>query len=179
MDIFYRELDTKFSSILSGFCLTALREENSKIAKKYDCFDPEKIVDIKNDYFIYISNYLRLKKYSSVKICDQYILVEENDLESKFFIDFDYGNSEEEFKIKILDKGVKCGISTSEEKYVFIISINKKSICLLNLEKLKNKFKEEQGSRKLITETDSLFKSQYISFDISKIGQKTKLFNIK
>lgn len=178
MDIFYRELDAKFSSILSGFCLTSLRDENNKIAKKYDCFDSEKIIDIKNDYFIYISNYLKLKKYSSVTIHDQYIMVDDNDLQSKFFIDFDYGDLQE-YKIKILDKGVKCGISTSDEKYIFIVSINKKSICLLNLEKLKNKFREEQESRKLITETDSLFKSQYISFDISKIGQKPKIFNIK
>lgn len=178
MELFYHELDNKFSSILSGFCLTTLREENKKIAKKYEFFDINELKELTNDFLIYIRNFLKLKNYEFLSIDQQSVLVKNQGEVNRFFIDFDHGDQAEEIKIKILDKGVKCGISTNEEKYIFIISINKKCIYLFNLEKLKSFFKENQNSRKLITETDSLFKTQYILFDAKNIGQKGKFFNI-
>ena len=70
----YNLLDSKFEQILSGTCLTSFREENKKIAKKYDVMSEEKLLDMKQDFLKYIQNYLFLKGYNIENASDDVVV---------------------------------------------------------------------------------------------------------
>lgn len=176
---FYEQLDNKFENILSGICLTAFREENKKIASKHDKLEENNLLDVKNDFLKYIKNYLFLKDYKDIKLSEDSISAEYNGVTYEFFVDFDWGDESGSYKIKILDNGLKTGISKSEIKYVFIISLSKGNFILLNSESLKKQIKENRDQFQLITENKNLFKSQFVTFELSKLGQKVKTFYIK
>lgn len=181
MEILYANLEGKFNSILSGICLTSIREENNKISKKYKVFDKSLVKDLKGDFLVYIRNYLFLKGYDSVEISNEKSVLtafKENQ-NYTFLIDFDYNGNDGTISIKILDKGVKCGISESEAKYVFVISIEKGVMVLLNSEKVKTLAKEKSGGVQIITETESLFKTQYLNLDLNLLEGKAKFFRLK
>jgi len=175
----YELLDEKFEKILSGTCLTIIREENKKIASKYNSLEEESLLDAKNDFLKYIHNYLFLKQYDIISIDDEKILTNLNGNNCEFLIDFDWSFEENIVKIKVLDKGLKTGISKHDIKYVFFISPNKSNFILLNCENLKKQIKENRENFEVITLNDNLFKTQFISFDLSKLNQKIKIFRLK
>ena len=184
MEDFYKDIDSNFESILSGDCLTTYRNENSKIAKKYDQFNPEDLVKIsetKFDFLIYLANYLFLKGYQIIgrDPINSSIVSTYNSVEYEFLLDFDYSDNPEEIKIKVLDKGLKEGISGYDCKYVFIISLQKMKIFLLNCDTLKKQIKENRANFNILTENDALFKTQFISFSASSLNQKIRSFLIK
>ena len=175
----YNLLDNKFEQILSGTCLTSYREENKKISKKYDIISEEKLLDIKEDFLKYIQNYLFLKGYSIESAKDDVVLALKDDNKFEFLIDYDWGINDGNLKLKILDRGLKTGISKYDSKYLFIISIEKGLFFLLNGENLKKQIKENRDSFNILTENDNLFKTQYVNFDILQLGQKSKIFSLK
>lgn len=181
MEILYANLEGKFNSILSGICLTSIREENNKISKKYEVFDHSLIKDLKDDFLVYIRNYLFLKGYDSVDIAsEKSVLTASKDNQNyTFLVDFDYGGNDGAISMKILDKGVKCGISDSESKYVFVISVEKGIMVLLNCEKIKTLAKEKSEGVQIITETESLFKTQYLNLGLDSLEGKAKFFRLK
>jgi hypothetical protein len=175
----YNLLDSKFEQILSGTCLTSFREENKKIAKKYDVMSEEKLLDMKQDFLKYIQNYLFLKGYNIENASDDVVVAIKDDNRFEFLIDYDWGVNDGNLKIKILDRGLKNGISKHDSKYLFIISVEKNLFFLLNGETLKKQIKENRDSFKILTENDNLFKTQYVNFDILQLSQKAKIFSIK
>lgn len=181
MEILYSNLEGKFSNILSGTCLTSFREENARISKRYESFDASRIKDMREDFAVYITNYLYLKGYENVESnsenCE--IIASKGEDKYSFLLDFDWGSNDGTFSVKVLDKGVKCGISESASKFVFVISVEKKLIALLNCEKIKSMAKDKAKGFKLVTESDSLFKTQYLNLDLDSIGAKSKLFMLK
>lgn len=181
MEILYANLEGKFNNILSGICLTSIREENSKITKKYEAFDRSMVKDLRDDFLIYIRNYLFLKGYDSVEIANEksVLTATKDNQDYTFLIDFDHNGNDGTISIKILDKGVKCGISESEAKYVFVISVEKGMMVLLNSEKVKTLAKEKSKGVNIITETESLFKTQYLNLDLDSIEGKAKFFRLK
>ena len=181
MELLYRTLEGKFERILSGTCLSSFREENTKIAKKYDSFDETKITKMKEDFGIYVSNYLFLKGYDSVNISESGDIVTawKGETEYSFLIDFDRNGNDGVLSVKVLDRGTKCGISSTEAKYVFIVSVEKCLVALMNCENLKSYVKEKRDGFGLLTETDSLFKSQYVTVDLTEASRKARLFSLK
>lgn len=179
MDSFYSLLENKFSSILSGNCLTNIREENKKIASKYTSFDENNYFKIKDDFINYFKNYLFLKGYTDISSSDFYVSGKFKEELYVFSILFDYTGTSSEFSLKILDKGGKFGISNSECKYGFIISIEKGIFFMINLDKLRSQIKENRSIFNIITENQELFESKYVVFNLEKINQKTKIFTLK
>ena len=181
MEILYSNLEGKFGRILSGICLTSIREENARISKRYDFFDVSKIKEMREDFSSYITNYLYLKGYENVEYirenCE--VIASKGDESYSFFVDFDWGGNDGIFSVKVLDKGVKCGISESASKFVFVISIEKRLIALLNCEKIKSMAKDKAKGVQLVTESDSLFKTQYLNLDLDSMDTKSKLFQLK
>jgi hypothetical protein len=181
MELLYRNLEEKFERILSGTCLTSFRDENARIIKKYDCFDESELTGTKQDFRKYVSNYLFLKGYDSVHISESndFVTARNGEGEFTFFIDFDRGGNDGSLSVKVLDKGAKCGISNTDAKYVFIISIEKRLMVLMNCENLKSYVKEKKPGFGMLTETDSLFKSQYVTVDLNEGGRKARVFSLK
>lgn len=177
----YEVLNNKFGQILSGDCLTHFRNENIKIAEKHSLISEKNFLKIKEDFKIYIKNYLFLKNYTNIEETDCCIIATLNENRYEFFLDFDWEENikEEYIKLKILDKGLKTGISTYEGKYFFLISVFKGIIFLMNSETLKSQIKEKRSSFEIITENKDLFKTQFIKFRISDLAQKVKIFSIK
>lgn len=181
MELLYKALEGKFERILSGTCLTSFREENSKIVKKYDSFDESKMAKMKEDFGMYISNYLFLKGYDSVNTSESGDIVTawKGETEYSFLIDFDRNGNDGVLSVKVLDKGTKCGISDTDAKYVFIISVEKGIVALMNCENIKSYVKEKKEGFGMLTETDSLFKSQYVTVDLTEASRKARLFSLK
>lgn len=172
-------LDIKLQETLSGLCLTSIREQNKKIVEKYDEISEKKLLEIKKDFQDYIKNYLILKKYKIDSFFEDGICASFDGKNYEFLIDFDWGEKQGPIKLKILDKGSKIGISKYEYKFLFIISIGKGFFVLINNPNLKNQIKENRQNFNIITESSELFKSQFISFDLNNLNQKTKIFQLK
>lgn len=181
MELLYKNLEEKFERILSGTCLTSFREENAKIAKKYDRLDEAKMDEIRKDFGIYVSNYLFLKGYDSVNISESgdHITARNGESEFSFYLGFDSGRNDGMLSMKVLDKGTKCGISNTNAKYVFIISLEKGILILMNCENLKTYVKEKKHGFGMLTEVDSLFKSQYVTVDLNEASRKARVFSLK
>lgn len=175
----YESLEKKFESILSGNCLTSYREENKKIINKLQEFKDENFKKIKNDFLIYIKNYLILKKYQILSIEDDFVNAKNDQGEFQFLIDYDWSTDEEIIKIKTLDNTLKTCFSNYEGKYMFLISIPKGVFYIMNCQNLKKELKDNRTKYHILTENTSLFKSQFISFNIGKINQKFKIFSLK
>ena len=175
----YNLLDNKFENILSGVCLTSIRETNKSIVKKYDFIDEDNFAEIKSDFLIFIKNFLFLKEYEIISVQDNVLYAKKDDQEYEFLIDFDWGSEKNQIKIKFFDKGINSGISNFEGRYFFIISINKGFLYLVNCEKLKKQVKEDKQQFKILTEQTDLFKSKFIEFDLNNLSQKIKAFSLK
>lgn len=175
----YNLLDNKFEQILSGTCLTSYREENKKIVKKYEIMSEQKFLDMKEDFSKYIQNYLFLKGYHIEGTAEDSIIASKDNNKIDFYIDFDWGSNDGNLKLKILDRGLKTGISKHDSKYLFIISIEKGLFFLINAETLKKQIKENREYFRILTENDNLFKTQYVNFEITQLGQKSKIFSLK
>jgi hypothetical protein len=175
----YNLLDSKFEQILSGTCLTSYREENKKISKKYESMSENKLMDMKNDFSKYVQNYLFLKGYNIESATDDVVIAIKDNNKFEFLIDFDWGTNDGNLKLKILDRGLKTGISKYDSKYLFVVSVEKGLFFLLNGETLKKQIKENRDSFKILTENDNLFKTQYVNFEILDLGQKAKIFSLK
>jgi hypothetical protein len=177
----YDLINDKFEKILSGECLTSLREENKKIANSYVFLEEQKFIDIKNKFIKYISNYLYLKNYTIIEKKDNSVTAQLNDQTHEFLVDFDWENEEnsENIKLKILDKGLKTGISSFDGKYLFIFSIKKGLFYLMSCETLKKQIKDNKKDFNILSENTDLFKTQFIFFKPSQLNQKIKIFSIK
>lgn len=179
MEPIYTNLEKKFERILSGVCLTTLREENSRIAQKYDTFDSSKKAQMIEDFGAYLTNYLFFKGYDSVASTGAVLTAKKGDEETEFLVDFDHGPNDGLIKLNVLDKGLKHGISETTAKYVFIISVEKKVICLVGCDNLKSFVKERRNGFGFLTETDALFKSQFVTIDLTECVGKTRVFQLK
>lgn len=175
----YNLLDNKFENILSGVCLTTLRENNKSIAKKYSSINEKEFIDIKDDFFKYIQNLLFLKGYQNISYQDSIIQAEKDGNNYDFLVDFDWSLDQNQIKIKFLDKDMNYGISNFNGKYFFLVSINKNILYLINSEKLKKQVKDNKSQFKILTEQNDLFKSKFIEFDLNNFGQKIKIFSLK
>lgn len=179
---FYNLINDKFEKILSGECLTSIREENKRIAKSHNLIEESNFIKLRGQFIKYIKNYLYLKGYKIVDENENSIIAELNDQKLDFLIEFDWQNTDEDtsdIKLKILDKGVKSGISSFEGKYLFIVSVKKGLIYLMNSDNLKKQIKENRDQFKILSETTELFKTQFVNFDPSELNQKIKIFSIK
>jgi hypothetical protein len=175
----YNLLDNKFENILSGVCLTTLRDNNKSIIKKYDSISENDFIDIKDDFFIYIQNFLFLKGYHNISVTENVVHARKDDIDYDFLVDFDWSLDHNQMKIKFFDKGSNSGISNFDGKYFFLVSINKNLLYLINCEKLKKQVKEDKQQFRILTEQVDLFKSKFIEFDLNSIGQKIKVFSLK
>lgn len=175
----YQSLEKKFESILSGNCLTSYREENKNISNKYQEFTEENFKKVKNDFLIYIKNYLILKKYQITSLENNFINAKNDQGDFEFLIDFDWSTEEGIIKIKTLDNSLKTCFSDYQGKYMFLISIPKGVFFLVNCQNLKKELKENKNKVRILTENTKLFNSQFICFKLEQISQKIKIFSLK
>jgi hypothetical protein len=177
----YDLINDKFEKILSGECLTSLREQNKKIANSYKSFEESEFFDVKNIFIKYASNYLYLKNYKILSETENSIIAQLNDQTLEFLIDFDWESEEgiENIKLKILDKGTKTGISSYDGKYLFIFSIKKGLFYLMNCETLKKQIKDNRKEFNILSENTELLKTQFLIFNPSQLNQKIKIFSLK
>lgn len=179
MDTLHKSLEAKFENILSGQCLTFLREENKKIIDYHSAntnVDPDKRL---NDFLIYIKNFLTIKGYETEEIVQNEIKAKIDQNNYDFVLDFDQGENQDEVLLKILDHGEKHGISKSESKYVFIVSTTKGVIVMMNLDRLKSSVREKKRGYRLISETIDGLKNQYVGIFLPEIVGSVKIFHLK
>ncbi len=188
---FYSDIDQKFSTILTGDCLTLQREENSRLVKDMTIFNEDLINTDYNPIFLtYLSNYLYLRNYNSVKPDSSTNMISafKDGVEYSFGIIYDYGSKEDQsLKLKLIDRGVNSGISVSTAQFLFIISIEKRKFFLINCDKFKAFIKENITSLKLSTiEESTIIKedyvfsnSKYIDIPLSEINLKYLAFALK
>lgn len=161
-------LESKFSQILSGQCLTSFREENKKILQSEVA-----------DFTKYLENFLRIRGYEIANVEAGKIAAQINDETHDFFIDFDHGSEDRELTLKIAENGEKRGISGTECKYVLIVSIQKKMIFLMSVSQLKSSAKEKKKGYRVISENKNSDKIQYLSIDLISENNKYKAFALK
>lgn len=165
-------LESKFSQILSGQCLTSLREENKKILQGEVA-----------DFTQYVENFLRIRGYEVAdverNISTGRVTAKINGEVHDFFIDFDHGPENEELFLKIAENGTKAGISETECKYVLVISTQKEMIYLMSIGQLKNSAKKKKKGYRVISEQRDSGKIQYLSIDLVSGNSKHKAFVLK
>jgi len=178
---FYELINDKFEKILSGECLTSLREENKKIANSFDFLDESEFINTRKNFIKYVSNYLYLKGYTILSETDHSIVAQLDNHTLEFLIDFDWENEEDNknIRLKILDKGTKTGISSFDGKYLFIFSVKKGLFYLMNCETLKKQIKDNRKEFNIISENTESLKTQFLIFNPSQLNQKIKIFSIK
>lgn len=172
-------LESKFSEILSGQCLTSIREENRKILQSNIIESRETDHSPDSGFTRYIQNFLRIRGYDILESGPGELKAQINDETHDFFIDFDHGHNEGELLLKIAVNGEKKGISKTECKYVLIISIEKKMIFLMSINHLKNSAKEKKPGYKVFVEQTDSDKIQYLSIDLIRENNKYKAFVLK
>lgn len=181
MNTFCEKIDLLLKKTLSGTCLTDIRNENSKLASKYEKFEEKEILEMNKDFGRYLTNYLLLRNHSNLILKENTITGLKSDgLSYEYSFVYDFSDKDSELiKLKILDKGLKTGISLIESKYLFIVSVNKRQFYLLNCEKLKENIKKNIKNFNLLTEDNELFKSQFVEFDLKQLNEKILTFNLK
>lgn len=175
----YNLFDKKLEDTLSGLCLTSIREENKKIVNKYSEITENVFFELKKDFITYIKNYLILKKYNIKNTFEDGVVAEIEGKDYEFLIDYDWSEKQEKIKLKILDKGLKNGISKYDCKFLFIISLTKNLFYLFNNENLKNNIKENKEKFDILTENTELFKTKYVVIDLNNLNQRAKTFQLK
>lgn len=172
-------LENKFTNILSGVCLTLLREENKKITNKFTEINESNFFDLRQDFHKYMINYFLLRNYEIVSHDSEMISINQNGKKIDFFIDFDWSSGSDKLKLKILDRGLKFGITNCEIQNLIFISVSKKVFFLLNCENLKKEIKQNRDVFDVLTESDNLFKTKYVNFDPKFLNHKYKIFSLK
>ena len=182
MNTFYEKIDSLLGNSLTGECLTTIRNQNSKLASKFEKFEEKNILEMDSNFRLFLSNYLILRNHSIVTLEENTITAVKNTDGLTYIYSFVYDFADQDdnlLKLKILDKGLKTGISLIDSKYLFVVSINKKQFFLLNCEKLKDTIKENIKKFNLLTEGEGDSKNQFLNFKLSDVDQKTLIFNLK